>query len=151
MGWRNLRAVLVGMLGGYFAPGLLVWLLGMGALYVNFDALGNSVGFVGVIWMVVFAPLVSGYLCARYAPSHPYQHALIAVAFTMVWLAYREIVQALSGADPLEGYSYSRNPPMLCNASETSRSLCIAMRASGLRWVLFFPVWDRHPSLKGRP
>ena len=55
----------------------------------------NTLGGIGILWMALAAPIVTGYFAAKFSPYHPYYHALAAAALVVIWQGSRGLIKPI--------------------------------------------------------
>ena len=85
----SIKAIAIGMFFGYILPTGIIWLISQLSIMLNNLVISSTVGLASLLWLFVFAPLVTGYLAAKYASVQPLFHSLIAIILPMLWVLVR--------------------------------------------------------------
>ncbi len=88
MKWISPKAIILSLALGYLLPGLVFWGGEWLAYLAKSDFLNSTIALIGIIWLVLFMPLVVGYLAARYAAVLPYYHALGAICLALTYWGF---------------------------------------------------------------
>lgn len=92
---QSAKTVLMAIAYGYVFPFIVIWLAGFVVIRIDHQSLLDMYGITVLLYFFFFAPVFTGYLAARGAPSLPIYHGLVAVAVSMALMVLNGNLQPL--------------------------------------------------------